>query len=367
MSKTAEISSDKHSTSSSKATAAAALKVIDEAPRSFKLSEYSMHTLKASLKELEKDVLRKLAAPMLKYFMDMYKAAMDDVENGKSEWEGGFADLRQFQENLRKIPNWNVEQIKAETGKVLAGVGSWPASDIVATILYIRAMILASIRPADMKDDLYIPIKSIETYLHIALTTMARALFRQPSIVRRFSDDDEDMAARNNDRIHEFAQQAITTALTDCVPTAAIVEKYCKGVITGARRESSASVMSESDKYGFDEPIDTELSDDDDEEEDHGHHGSDDESYSDSGSGSEDDEDFSDEDESEPELEQKHHRHHGHGQNAGHGNNKRVRIESPGTKSSKSKDVVQVPISDHKPTAPAPAPANRPRSSGRKV
>lgn len=222
----------------------------------FRLTEYSMHTLRATLKELQKDVIRKLTTPLFKYFMNLYKQARDEVVAGTAPWTGEFGDLRWYQEKLSAIPKWNTEQIKIETHKIMNDLPEWPASDIVATVFYIKAMILASIRPSDMKDDVYIPIASIETYIHTCMRIIAKHLFGHPSIVRKFPDDDEDFIAQNLEKLNSYIESGIRDAITDLTPTAEIVQKYVKQVLQNVRRENTQPrEMDESEKYGFEEPI----------------------------------------------------------------------------------------------------------------
>lgn len=228
-----------------------------------------MQSLRASLKELQKDIVRKLSTPLMKYFMQLYAEARDEVLQGKTDWEGDFADLRWYQEKLRGIPKWNVDQIKTETAKVIGDVGQWPASDVMTTILYVRTMIIASIRPADMKDDVYIPIPSLETYIHTVMRIIAKNLFGNPSIVRKFPDDDEDIVTRNHEKIQNFVENAVIGAIIDLTPTGDIVKKY--GLMRNVKQEATESrAMDESEKYGF-EHTDGDAADDsyyEDEDED---------------------------------------------------------------------------------------------------
>lgn len=231
--------------------------IIDE-PKSFKMDEHSMHTLRAAMKELLMDVVRKLSTPLFKYFVSLYRTCADEVINGTAPWEGDFADLRWYQDKLKAIPTWNMDTIKKETRKILTDVGDWPASDIIGTVLYIKAMILASIRPIDMKDDVFIPIASIETYLHTCMRIVAKKLFAHPSVVRKFPDDDEELINRNSDRIIEYITFAINSAIIDLTPTAEIVQKYVRQVLSNVQRktETGPRAMDESEKYGFEETLD---------------------------------------------------------------------------------------------------------------
>ena len=222
----------------------------------FKLTDYKMQSLKASLTELQKDIVRKLTTPVLKYFMQLYHEAREQVLKGETDWEGDFADLRWYQEKLRGIPKWNVDQIKEETNKIIGDLGSWPASDVMTTIMYIRAMIVASIRPAEMKEEVYIPIPSFQTYLHTVMRIVAKYLFSNPGIVRKFPDDDEETLSRNHEKLEQTIQSAIRDAVVDLTPTAEIVQKYgfLRTMKQSARvNETESRDMDESEKYGFEQ------------------------------------------------------------------------------------------------------------------
>lgn len=234
----------------------------------FRLTDYKMQSLLASLTELQKDIVRKLTTPILKYFMQLYGEARDEVLKGDTDWEGDFADLRWYQEKLRGIPKWNVDQIKDETNKIISDLGNWPASDVMTTIMYLRAMIVASIRPAEMKEEVYIPIPSFQTYLHTVMRIVAKYLFSNPGIVRKFPDDDEETLSRNHEKLEQTIERAITGAIVDLTPTAEIVQKYglLRTVKQAARvTDTESRDMDESEKYGFEQSttLDEDYDDDD--------------------------------------------------------------------------------------------------------
>lgn len=235
-----------------------------------KINEYSMNALQASLVELRVDVIRKLSTPFFKYFMTLYQTACTAVKDGTSQWMGKVADLREYQDMLKAMPQWNTEQIKTETHKILADLPDWPASDIVATIFYIKSMIIASIRPPDMTDVVYVPIASIESYLHACMRNIAKQLFRWPSIMRRSPMEEDRAVAKKTRQIYDFIEKAIKDGITDMTPTSEIVQKYLKQILGNVKHdEIKAREMDESEKYGFAEPIpDEEEEEDDDEEED---------------------------------------------------------------------------------------------------
>lgn len=216
-----------------------------------RLNEHSMHTLRASLKELQRDMQRKLSTPLFMYFTNLYKECFEGVQAGSAPWHGEWADLRWYQDKLRAIPGWNADQIKQETHKILKDIPDWPASDVVGTVMYLKAMILASIRPSDIKDDIFIPIASIETYLHTCMRIIAKKLFAHPSLLRRFPDDDEETIDTNTDRIYSDISSAIDNAVTDLVPTAEIVQKYLARVIQNVKRDSRPRPIDEAEKYAF--------------------------------------------------------------------------------------------------------------------
>lgn len=223
---------------------------------------------RAAIKELQRDLVQKLRPGLFKYFTDLYEFCKSEVVADRAPWVGPYADLKFFQDKLKEIPQWNNEVIRIETAKVLEPLPKkWPADDIIWTILYLKSMVISSLRPADVKEDVYIPLASVETFLHTAMRTIARSLFSYPSLVRRYSDDDEHTYNESLIRLQKIVQSAIMDAITDLTPTAEIVSKYAKQCLQSAQRETEPRPVDDSEKYGFDKQSEIGVHDDDDDDE----------------------------------------------------------------------------------------------------
>lgn len=277
--------------------------------RKYKLNEYKIQTLRVSLKEYEKNIVRQLTNPIYVYFVDLYKKCKDDARDSKNGYEGKYADLRCYQERLKGIPKWNTDQIKEETTKIINMRPHWQFSEILKTVFYIKSMILASIRPNDMQDEVYIGIPTPEAYLHRVLTIVAERIFAYPSLMRRRSDDDEETVAAQREQISTYITDGIINAIIDLVPTDEIVNKYVSRALQTIKSQDRKEVVDDMQKYGFEEhPAEdySDVTEDDDYE--------DDEDVED-GEIHDKDDDYTDEEDvsemSDDDYDDRHHRHHG--------------------------------------------------------
>jgi hypothetical protein len=236
-----------------------------QAPHSFKFGDSSMQTLRASLKELEKTIVRQLSTPLYIYFTQLYDAAREEVKAGKTQCQGRYADLRWFQEKLREIPKYNTDQIAAATKKVLDYRPSVKFNEILKTVFYLKSMILASIRP-DTNEEVFVGIPTTETYMHRVLSIVAERIFAYPSLMRRYKDDSEETVVANREHLNAYIVEGIVNAIIDLVPTGEIINKYVSRAMDKIKTEDKREIVDDMQRYGFeDHKVAGDMSGDEDE------------------------------------------------------------------------------------------------------
>jgi hypothetical protein len=250
-----------------------------------KLADNNMTTLKESMKEYTRNLKRHLSEAVYIYMTRLYVRCVKDVKEKKAEFQGPYADLKWFQVQLKDMLKWNEEQIKEATREILDLKKGWRFPQILKTVFHIKSMIQASIRPADMNEDVFVGIPAPTTFIHRVLVLTARDLFADPTVMRCTQKDDAETVMMNRDRVYRYIAEAISNAIIDLTPTDDIIDRYVSVLLQSMKNDTGASEATstapsvdigearkkkEADddlvKYGFEARVDD--IDDDDEEED---------------------------------------------------------------------------------------------------
>lgn len=318
------------------------------------MDNYSSSTLDLNLSQLQEVAFRKLIPAFAGYILSVFSECREAVLSGEAPYDGPYGDLMCMQYRLREIRELNAQQIVAETEKIVNRIQekNWPLSDVIATILYIKSMILSSIREPTMNEPIFVPIPSVETFVHTCLCILARKVFDYPSMVKRFPDDDEQTVYKNRRLLRKCVRESIEDAFTDLTPSTEIVNKYMKHVLQNVHQESEARVIKETDKYGF-QDADAEHDDDDQDYDDDDLSASDgselSETESDDVSELDDDEDASDVEDKEEK--------HAHRSSGSNNNRRRHRTEP----------IVEASDDEHeKHQPPPPLPQQQPQQEPKK-
>lgn len=228
-------------------------------------------TIQVYVDKLVKQLRLKLTRPLYRYFTNLYRECVDEVANNPHMYIGGQVDLKLFQTKLRDIRKWNVDVIKAETAKICADItpADWPVAKTIHLILYNESAILLCMRPSDLKDNFFLPLPTVETFVHHCMCAIAKFLFGSPQLVKRYDDDDETTIIRNAKTIRSAVKDSIDETIYELTPSGSIVEKYADRVLNNVERETNTrrppGDTETDDKYGFN--AEDEIPSEDDEEE----------------------------------------------------------------------------------------------------
>ena len=192
----------------------------------------SIKLLRDQKEEYLEHLFEVMFEPVLKIFQDIYNTVLQN--NPKNV-------LKQFQQELAKIPEWN--QLQVEKAYQSISCDYFPKLIKTVYILTIKVILMGI--PEDKRDKIKLRVPASDNFLHRCLIHMARELWKRPYLFYHLSRSIE----RQNNLYHceVVLKKKIKAVIRETIPMDWVVEQ-----IGGEEEKKSESEEEESESEGED-------------------------------------------------------------------------------------------------------------------
>ncbi len=206
----------------------------------FKGNDVNVTLLEASLREYNSQLTYHLLSPIHQYFSSMYTKALNTAKQSESH-SRNCRDLRLLQEELRKIPKFNTDEVDREVAYITERINKkFRFAKVLKIIFVARSMIMASVRPKSRADEeIVVAVPSVEAYTHRVLSLVARHLFTYPSLIRKSDNESEKDASAKSRNITKIIFDSVMNAVTDMLPHDEICDTYLSETIKAEHLQST--------------------------------------------------------------------------------------------------------------------------------
>jgi len=145
-----------------------------------------------------------LMNPLQKFFLGLLDIARAEEVDKKRV-------LKKYQELLSQIPDWNIDKVAKETGKIQEESGCDYLEELLTAVFIAHTKVLSAIRLNSKNKSIQITVPKVEHFLHRTLSESARRIW---SNVYLFSDSIPSLEKQKNLRqleiiLNECIQQAV--------------------------------------------------------------------------------------------------------------------------------------------------------------
>jgi hypothetical protein len=145
-----------------------------------------------------------LMNPLQKFFLGLLEIARAEEPDKKRV-------LKKYQELLSQIPDWNIDKVAKETGKIQEESGCDYLEELLTAVFIAHTKVLSAIRLNSKNKSIQITVPKVEHFLHRTLSESARRIW---SNVYLFADSISSLEKQKNLRqleiiLNECIQQAV--------------------------------------------------------------------------------------------------------------------------------------------------------------
>ena len=145
-----------------------------------------------------------LMNPLQKFFLGLLEIARAEEPDKKRL-------LKKYQELLSQIPDWNIDKVAKETGKIQEESGCDYLEELLTAVFIAHTKVLSAIRLNSKNKSIQITVPKVEHFLHRTLSESARRIW---SNVYLFADSIPSLEKQKNLRqleiiLNECIQQAV--------------------------------------------------------------------------------------------------------------------------------------------------------------
>lgn len=169
--------------------------------------------------EYTKQLIFNFQPVLLRFFLDRYtevKTNMSLMANSKSA-------LRQFQESLSQIPEWNLDKVQRETSILLDKVSCDYIEDLITAVFIAHTKILSaiSLQTKPRRVPIKITIPKPDHFMHRAMAECSRLMW---SNVYLFDDSTSSLDRQKNmNNVNSFLEAGILQAIRNLLPVKSIL------------------------------------------------------------------------------------------------------------------------------------------------
>ncbi len=176
-----------------------------------------------------------------RFFMELLQQATQEEPQVKRQ-------LWKFQELLSQIPEWNLDKVQRETGKIIHDIQCDYLEELVTAVFIAHTKVLTAIRVGNKNKRVQITIPKLDHFIHRALTESSRLLWSSAYL---FHNDMSPIEKQKNHRqIEQLLHEGVAQAIRSLLPVKNILKDYLA--------EPEADADTDADDEGDDEEHDAE-------------------------------------------------------------------------------------------------------------
>jgi hypothetical protein len=152
-----------------------------------------------------------------RFFMETLVLAQQEETNPKRQ-------LWKFQELLSQIPEWNIDKVQRETGKLIHEIQCDYLEELLTAVFIAHTKVLTAIRIGNKNKRVQITVPKLDHFLHRSLTESSRLLW---SSVYLFHHELSPIDKQKNHRqIEQLLYEGVSQAIRGLLPVKNILKDY---------------------------------------------------------------------------------------------------------------------------------------------
>jgi hypothetical protein len=152
-----------------------------------------------------------------RFFMETLNLAQQEEANPKRQ-------LWKFQELLSQIPEWNIDKVQRETGKLIHEIQCDYLEELLTAVFIAHTKVLTAIRIGNKNKRVQITVPKLDHFLHRSLTESSRLLW---SSVYLFHHELSPIDKQKNHRqIEQLLYEGVSQAIRGLLPVKNILKDY---------------------------------------------------------------------------------------------------------------------------------------------
>jgi hypothetical protein len=161
---------------------------------------------------------------------DIYTRSVEDCENQNDL-------LICFQNELKQVPKWNSDVIKAATSKIMDSCSYF--NDLITAVFLSNVRILTSVKlGSNKKRKVKLVVPTNETFVHKVYVNVSKAIYNDPFTFsnKRYSGN----VLRNMNDVFPLIETSIEDTIRDMLPIQSILESYLGDTMNESESESES-------------------------------------------------------------------------------------------------------------------------------
>jgi hypothetical protein len=152
-----------------------------------------------------------------RFFMETLVLAQQEEANPKRQ-------LWKFQELLSQIPEWNIDKVQRETGKLIHEIQCDYLEELLTAVFIAHTKVLTAIRIGNKNKRVQITVPKLDHFLHRSLTESSRLLWAS---VYLFHNELSPIDKQKNHRqIEQLLYEGVSQAIRGLLPVKNILKDY---------------------------------------------------------------------------------------------------------------------------------------------
>jgi hypothetical protein len=158
-----------------------------------------------------------LVPALQNYFLGLLEdAKQKDIDSKKLIWN--------FQDLLKEVPDWNVDKVKRETGRIQDAANCDYLEELLTAVFIAHTKVLSAIRLTTKNKKLQITIPKVEHFIHRALCDCARLLWSNAYLFNLSVSSIE--RQKNINQIEELLREGLLQSIRSMLPVKSILREY---------------------------------------------------------------------------------------------------------------------------------------------
>jgi len=155
-----------------------------------------------------------------RFFMEsLHQASQEEPLVKRQLWK--------FQELLSQIPEWNIDKVQRETGKLIGNIQCDYLEELVTAVFIAHTKVLTAIRIGNKNKRVQITIPKLDHFVHRALSECARLLWSSAYL---FHNEQSSIDKQKNHRqIEQLLHEGVGQAIRGLLPVKNILKDYLSG------------------------------------------------------------------------------------------------------------------------------------------
>ena len=152
-----------------------------------------------------------------RFFMELLQQATQEEPQVKRQ-------LWKFQELLSQIPEWNLDKVQRETGKIIHDIQCDYLEELVTAVFIAHTKVLTAIRVGNKNKRVQITIPKLDHFIHRALTESSRLLWSSAYLFHNEMSPIEKQ--KNHRQIEQLLHEGVAQAIRSLLPVKNILKDY---------------------------------------------------------------------------------------------------------------------------------------------